>query len=78
MGSHRVGQDCSDLAAAAALALLLPTTQHTHTHTHTHSLSLSLSLSLNPVHEVRNYNQELTIPREAAWVGNNHLKTQFS
>ena len=43
MGSHRVGQDCSDLAAAAAaLALLLPTTQHTHTHT----VSLSLSLSI--------------------------------
>ena len=68
MGSHRVGHDCSDLAAAAALALLLPTTQNTHTH----------SLSLSPVHEVRNYNQELTIPREAAWAGNNHLKTQFS
>ena len=38
MGSHRAGQDWSDLAAAAE-----PLT-HTHTHTHTHTLSLSLSL----------------------------------
>ena len=44
MGSHRVGQNCSDLATAAVYIYI-----YIHTHTHTHTIEYYSAIKKNEI-----------------------------